>query len=89
MMMQLGTGVIAVAVFGLYGAATSKWDMSVKVEESGAFDAFWDAIAFIVNAIVFFFSGVACINFFVRYWQQHSPSCIFPYLNDGAFQRSA
>ena len=59
-------GVIAVAVFGLYGAATSKWDMSVKVEESGAFDAFWDAIAFIVNAIVFFYSGVACINFFVR-----------------------
>jgi hypothetical protein len=55
-----------VAVFGLYGAATSKWDMSVKVEESGAFDAFWDAIAFIVNAIVFFYSGVACINFFVR-----------------------
>lgn len=65
--MPSGTGVIAVAVFGLYGAATSKWDMSAKVEESGAFDAFWDAIAFIVNAIVFFFSGVACINFFVRY----------------------
>lgn len=61
-----GAGVIAVAVFGLYGAATSKWDMSVKVEESGAFDAFWDTIAFIVNAIVFFYSGVACINFFVR-----------------------
>jgi len=55
-----------VAVFGLYGAATSKWDMSAKVEESGAFDAFWDTIAFIVNAIVFFYSGVACINFFVR-----------------------
>ncbi|BDA42347.1 probable Na(+)/H(+) antiporter NhaH at N-terminal half [Coccomyxa sp. Obi] len=64
------SGVIAVAVFGLYGAATSKWDMSAKVEESGAFDAFWDAIAFIVNAIVFFFSGVACINFFVRSAQE-------------------
>jgi hypothetical protein len=36
------------------------------VEESGAFDAFWDSIAFIVNAIVFFYSGAACINFFVR-----------------------
>lgn len=24
-------GVIAVAVFGLYGAATSKWDLSTKV----------------------------------------------------------
>jgi len=59
-------GVIAVAVFGLYGAATNKWEMSSKVEESGAFDAFWDSIAFIANAIVFFYSGVACINFFVR-----------------------
>ena len=54
------------AVFGLYGAATSKWDISTKVEETGAFDAFWDSIAFIVNAIVFFYSGAACINFFVR-----------------------
>ena len=55
------------AVFGLYGAATSKWEMSAKVEESGAFDAFWDSIAFIANAVVFFYSGVACVNFFVRY----------------------
>jgi NhaP-type Na+/H+ or K+/H+ antiporter len=60
-------GVISVAVFGLYGAATSKWELSAKVEESGAFDAFWDSIAFITNAIVFFYSGVACINFFVRW----------------------
>ena len=59
-------GVIAVAVFGLYGAATSKWDMSVKVEESGAFEAFWDTLSFSVNGIVFFYSGAACINFFVR-----------------------
>ncbi|CAL5219904.1 g1831 [Coccomyxa viridis] len=64
------SGVIAVAVFGLYGAATSKWEMSAKVEESGAFDAFWDSIAFIANAIVFFYSGVACVNFFVRSAQQ-------------------
>ena len=54
------------AVFGLYGAATSKWDMSVKVEESGAFEAFWDTLSFSVNGIVFFYSGAACINFFVR-----------------------
>lgn len=54
------------AVYGLYGAATSKWDMSAKVEESGVFDSFWDTLSFVVNGIVFFFSGVACINFFVR-----------------------
>ena len=59
-------GVIAVAVFGLYGASTSKWDMSTKVEESGAFDAFWDTLSFVVNGIVFFYSGVASVNFVVR-----------------------
>lgn len=57
---------VAVAVYGLYGAATSKWDMSAKVEESGVFESFWDTLSFVVNGIVFFFSGVACINFFVR-----------------------
>ena len=57
---------VSVACFGLYGASTSKWDMSAKVEESGAFDAFWDTLSFIANGVVFFFSGVACINFFVR-----------------------
>ena len=40
--------------------------MSVKVEESGAFEAFWDTLSFSVNGIVFFYSGAACINFFVR-----------------------
>lgn len=59
-------GVIAVAVYGLYGAATNKWDIHIKVEASGAFDAFWETIAFIVNGIIFFYSGVACINFIVR-----------------------
>lgn len=55
------------AVFGLYGAATSNWDMSVKVEETGAFDAFWEILSFVANGIVFFFSGVSSVNFLVRY----------------------
>ncbi len=65
------SGVIAVAVYGLYGAATNKWDISLKIEAHGAFDAFWETMAFIVNGIIFFYSGVACINFIVRYmfWQ--------------------
>jgi len=60
------SGVIAVAVYGLYGAATNKWDISLKIEAHGAFDAFWETMAFIVNGIIFFYSGVACINFIVR-----------------------
>ncbi len=35
------TGVVAVAVYGLYGSATSKFDISPKLEESGAFESFW------------------------------------------------
>lgn len=59
-------GVIAVAVFGLYGAATSKFDISAKLEESGAFDDFWDTFAFVANGIVFFYAGASSINFVIR-----------------------
>ena len=54
------------AVYGLWGAATNKWDIALKIEAHGAFDAFWETMAFIVNGIIFFYSGVACINFIVR-----------------------
>jgi len=60
------SGVIAVAVFGLYGAATSKFDISAKLEESGAFDDFWDTFAFVANGIVFFYAGASSINFVIR-----------------------
>lgn len=61
-----GSGVISVVVFGLYGNATSKWGMLATAEESGAFDAVWDMISFSANGLVFFWSGVASLNFFVR-----------------------
>lgn len=59
-------GVIAVAVFGLYGAATSKFDISPKLEESGAFEDFWDTFAFVANGIVFFYAGASSMNFVIR-----------------------
>lgn len=59
-------GVISVAVFGLFGAATSRWDMSIE-EESEAFEKFWDTLSFVANTVVFFFSGMACVNFAVRW----------------------
>jgi NhaP-type Na+/H+ or K+/H+ antiporter len=68
--------VIAVAVYGLYGAATNKWDISLKIEAHGAFDAFWETMAFIVNGIIFFYSGVACINFIVRYVLTDPAGCL-------------
>lgn len=60
------SGVIAVVVYGLYGSATAKWGLSPKVAESGIFDSFWDTIGFAITGMVFFFSGVSSVNFFVR-----------------------
>ena len=54
------------AVFGLYGAATSKFDISDKLEESGAFVYFWDTFAFVANGIVFFYAGASSVNFVIR-----------------------
>jgi len=59
-------GVIAVVTYGLYGAYTTYWDMDVHILESGAFDSFYESLAFLVNGIVFFYSGVSCVNFVVR-----------------------
>ncbi|KAI7841428.1 hypothetical protein COHA_004823 [Chlorella ohadii] len=61
-----GSGVIAVVVFGLYGNFTRRWGMLSASMESGAFDAFWDACALGANALVFFWSGAACVNFLIR-----------------------
>ncbi len=61
------SGVISPAVFGLYGAYTSKWGGGAKLEEGGAFDAFWDSLAYVVNATVFFFSGIYIANYMIRY----------------------
>jgi Sodium/hydrogen exchanger family len=58
------SGVVSVAVFGLYGAATSTWDMPPAAHP--AFEAFWDSLSFTANAIVFFFTGVAVVNFLQR-----------------------
>lgn len=65
-------GVVAVAVMGLYGAATNRWDMSTEAEEEGTFDGFWETAAFIVNAIVFMFTGIALVNFFIRCPSPHA-----------------
>ncbi|KAI8472713.1 MAG: Sodium/hydrogen exchanger family-domain-containing protein [Monoraphidium minutum] len=61
-----GSGVVAVAVMGLYGAAKNKWDISVKAESEGTFDGFWETLAFVVNACVFAYAGAATVNFFIR-----------------------
>ncbi|PSC75198.1 Sodium hydrogen exchanger 7 [Micractinium conductrix] len=61
-----GSGVIAVVVFGLWGNFTRKWGMLAASEESGAFDAFWDACTLGANGLVFFWSGCACANFLIR-----------------------
>ena len=61
-----GSGLIAVVLFGLYGNATSKWGMLSSEENSQSFDAAWAMISFVANSLVFFWSGVSGINFFIR-----------------------
>lgn len=69
-----GSGVVAVAVMGLYGAATNKWDISVRAEREGTFDGFWETLAFVINATVFAYAGAATVNFFIRAGAQLSAS---------------
>lgn len=57
-------GVVAVAVMGLYGASTNCWDMSTAAHHT--FDGFWETLAFVVNALVFMWSGAHVVNFFIR-----------------------
>ncbi|KAF8065728.1 NHX8 [Scenedesmus sp. PABB004] len=59
-----GSGVVAVAVLGLYGAATNWWDMSTAAHHT--FDGFWETTAFVVNSLVFLYSGASVVNFFIR-----------------------
>ena len=75
------SGVIAVVVYGLYGSATAKWGLSPKVAESGIFDDFWDTIGFAITGMVFFFSGVSCVNFLVRSAQVMIGLTPYPPLN--------
>jgi NhaP-type Na+/H+ or K+/H+ antiporter len=56
---------VAVAVMGLYGASTNCWDMSTHAHAH--FDGFWETLAFIVNALVFMYSGASVVNFFIRW----------------------
>lgn len=49
---------------GLYGASTNCWDMSTAAHHT--FDGFWETLAFVVNSLVFMWSGAHVVNFFIR-----------------------
>lgn len=60
------SGVISVVVYGLYGAATTQWDISPSARESKVFSGFWDVTQLLTNGIVFFYAGASATNFFYR-----------------------
>lgn len=60
------SGVIAVVVYGLYGAATTQWDISPEARESRVFSGFWDVTQLLTNGLVFFYAGASATNFFYR-----------------------
>lgn len=61
-----GSGVIAVSVFGLYGAATWHWGAAEDVPRAAARVAVWDGVALVANAIVFFWAGAASTSYIAR-----------------------
>jgi hypothetical protein len=60
-------GVMACVVYGLYGAATVQWHMSIQSKRTRAMEHFWDAVVYQLNAVLFFFVGASSCNFLVRY----------------------
>jgi NhaP-type Na+/H+ or K+/H+ antiporter len=58
--------VIAVVVYGLYGAATYQYGLSSKGLRTGSFFKFFDVLSFMLNAMVFFYVGSSISNFFLR-----------------------
>ncbi|KAG2490363.1 hypothetical protein HYH03_011165 [Edaphochlamys debaryana] len=68
------SGVIAVVVFGVYGAATGTWGLSSQARRAGAFDRFWDVLSFCVNGLIFFLLGASSVNYMVRLGAELDPS---------------
>lgn len=60
------SGVIAVATFSLWGAATSLWGRFAILEEEKMWFAIWESVTALANALVFLWAGVAAMNFLIR-----------------------
>ena len=61
-----GSGVIAVVTFGLFGNYLSLWGMTGSAVKTGEFKTIWETISFMANGIVFFWAGLASLNFLMR-----------------------
>ena len=63
---------IAVVVYGLYGASSYQFSLSSKGLRSGAFFKFFDVLSFMLNGMVFFYVGASIVNFYLR-WGENFP----------------
>lgn len=52
--------------YGLYGASSMTFHMSIKCKREGWMIQFWDVLTFGANGIIFFFVGVSATNFLIR-----------------------
>lgn len=59
------SGVIAVVVFGLYGAATSKFELA-NTDAATQLDGVQSTLGSALNGIVFFLGGASATNFLIR-----------------------
>lgn len=61
-----GSGVIAVTIFGLWGAAEGHWGAAEDEARRAGRDAVWDTLVLACNALVFFWAGAASASFLWR-----------------------
>lgn len=59
------SGVIAVVIFGMYGAATSKFELA-NSQKALQLDALQNTLAGALNGVVFFLGGATAVNFLIR-----------------------
>eukprot|EP00798_Chlamydomonas_sp_ICE-L_P011080 gene11080-18689_t len=57
------SGCVGTVAYGLYGASTLLFGMSMKARASKIFVRFWDVLIFIINGLIFFYVGASCVNF--------------------------
>ncbi len=53
-------------MYGLYGAGSMNWRMSLQSKREAAMARFWDVISFALNGIIFFYVGASSANFVIR-----------------------
>eukprot|EP00201_Polytomella_parva_P020069 CAMPEP_0175040062 /NCGR_PEP_ID=MMETSP0052_2-20121109/1021_1 /TAXON_ID=51329 ORGANISM="Polytomella parva, Strain SAG 63-3" /NCGR_SAMPLE_ID=MMETSP0052_2 /ASSEMBLY_ACC=CAM_ASM_000194 /LENGTH=644 /DNA_ID=CAMNT_0016302165 /DNA_START=218 /DNA_END=2148 /DNA_ORIENTATION=- len=78
------SGAVAVLVYGLYGATSLLWGISLKARREGWVIQFWTVLSNGISGLVYFLVGASSTNFIVRLGRQltQDPNHLHPLLID-------